>query len=195
MPRTGCPFRYCRRSLADLRRRKRLDRAHARSTNSVPRSRKSISQCGRSRGVCFDWRSGNRKSDGSRDSVHTREDLEYLTKRTKAVPLHDRDEWDAVQGKDSTLKPAVLRTLAHEEELRRLLMTTYPQLPWDGGCRCGQVRMRISALPILTMACHCKGCQRMSASAFSLGAAIPSVKENTDASVRQMAKQGLLARE
>jgi hypothetical protein len=34
--------------------------------------------------------------------------------------------------------------------------------------------MRISASPILTMACHCKGCQRMSASAFSLGAAIPS---------------------
>jgi hypothetical protein len=53
-------------------------------------------------------------------------------------------------------------------------MTTYPQLPWEGGCRCGQVRMRVSAPPILTMACHCKGCQRMSASAFSLGAAIPS---------------------
>jgi hypothetical protein len=34
--------------------------------------------------------------------------------------------------------------------------------------------MRVSAPPILTMACHCKGCQRMSASAFSLGVAIPS---------------------
>jgi hypothetical protein len=34
--------------------------------------------------------------------------------------------------------------------------------------------MRISAPPLLTMACHCKGCQRMSASAFSLGVAIPS---------------------
>lgn len=34
--------------------------------------------------------------------------------------------------------------------------------------------MRISAPPILTMACHCKGCQRMSASAFSLSAAFPS---------------------
>lgn len=44
----------------------------------------------------------------------------------------------------------------------------------DGGCRCGQVRFRISAPPILTMACHCKGCQRMTASAFSLSAAIPS---------------------
>jgi hypothetical protein len=47
-------------------------------------------------------------------------------------------------------------------------------LPWEGGCRCGQVRLRIGAPPIITMACHCTGCQRMSASAFSLSAAIPS---------------------
>ena len=48
------------------------------------------------------------------------------------------------------------------------------KLPWDGGCRCGRVRLRISAPPLLTAACHCTGCQRMSASAFSLSAAIPS---------------------
>ncbi len=48
------------------------------------------------------------------------------------------------------------------------------ELPWDGGCRCGQVRLRISARPILTMACHCTGCQRMTASAYSLSAAIPT---------------------
>ena len=47
-------------------------------------------------------------------------------------------------------------------------------LPWDGGCRCGRVRLRVSAPPLLTVACHCRGCQRMSASAFSLSAAIPS---------------------
>lgn len=46
--------------------------------------------------------------------------------------------------------------------------------PCDGGCRCGQVRFRISAPPLLTMACHCTGCQRMTASAYSLSAAIPS---------------------
>jgi len=28
--------------------------------------------------------------------------------------------------------------------------------------------------PLLAMACHCTGCQRMSASAFSLSAAIPT---------------------
>ena len=48
------------------------------------------------------------------------------------------------------------------------------KLPWNGGCRCGQTRIRVSAPPLLTAACHCTGCQRMSASAFSLSIAIPS---------------------
>lgn len=48
------------------------------------------------------------------------------------------------------------------------------KLPWEGGCRCGQVRFRISAPPIVTMACHCAGCQRMSASAFSLSILVPA---------------------
>ncbi|HEX2527843.1 MAG TPA: GFA family protein [Geminicoccus sp.] len=50
---------------------------------------------------------------------------------------------------------------------------SYPPFPQDGGCRCGQVRIRISEPPLLAMACHCTGCQRMSASAYSLSAAIP----------------------
>ena len=48
------------------------------------------------------------------------------------------------------------------------------ELPALGQCRCGQVGIRITARPLLTMACHCRGCQRMSASAFSLSAAIPT---------------------
>jgi hypothetical protein len=44
----------------------------------------------------------------------------------------------------------------------------------EGQCRCGQVRIKTSAPPLLTMACHCTGCQRMSASAFSLSAAFPA---------------------
>jgi hypothetical protein len=43
-----------------------------------------------------------------------------------------------------------------------------------GRCRCGRVTFEISAPPLLTMACHCRGCQQMTASAFSLSAAIPS---------------------
>jgi hypothetical protein len=48
------------------------------------------------------------------------------------------------------------------------------ELPALGHCRCGEIQIRISAPPILTMACHCRGCQRMSASAFSLSVAIPT---------------------
>ncbi|MEW5421772.1 GFA family protein [Amorphus sp. 3PC139-8] len=40
----------------------------------------------------------------------------------------------------------------------------------DGGCRCGAVRFRTTGPEIITMACHCTGCQRMTASAFSLSA-------------------------
>lgn len=48
------------------------------------------------------------------------------------------------------------------------------KLPWEGGCRCGQLRFRISAPPFLTMACHCTGCQRMTGSAFSLSVGVPA---------------------
>jgi hypothetical protein len=48
------------------------------------------------------------------------------------------------------------------------------KLPWSATCRCGKVRMRVTAPPLMTMACHCRGCQRMSASAFSLSVLLPS---------------------
>jgi hypothetical protein len=48
------------------------------------------------------------------------------------------------------------------------------KLPWDGGCLCGQIRFRITAPPLLTIACHCTGCQKLTASAYSLSIAVPS---------------------
>jgi hypothetical protein len=42
-----------------------------------------------------------------------------------------------------------------------------PRWPVEGGCRCGRVRFRLTGPPLIEMACHCRGCQRMSASAFS----------------------------
>ena len=33
------------------------------------------------------------------------------------------------------------------------------ELPVPGSCRCGEVQLRTGAQPILTMACHCNGCQ------------------------------------
>lgn len=46
-------------------------------------------------------------------------------------------------------------------------------LPLPGGCRCGQLRFRVTQAPLITAACHCTGCQRMSASAFSLTMIVP----------------------
>lgn len=51
---------------------------------------------------------------------------------------------------------------------------TMPQLPLTGTCRCGDVHVEITIAPLMTTACHCKGCQRMSASAYSLTAMIPA---------------------
>ena len=48
--------------------------------------------------------------------------------------------------------------------------------PREGACRCGQVRFAVAGAPLLTAACHCRGCQRMSASAFSLSAAYPEAR-------------------
>jgi hypothetical protein len=49
-------------------------------------------------------------------------------------------------------------------------MHTAMNFPIDGGCRCDRVRIRAKSAPLITMACHCNGCQRMSSSAFSLSA-------------------------
>ncbi len=43
-----------------------------------------------------------------------------------------------------------------------------PDTPLSGACRCGALRMEITAPPFMTAACHCTGCQRMASSAFSL---------------------------
>jgi hypothetical protein len=48
------------------------------------------------------------------------------------------------------------------------------RLPWDGGCRCGELRVRVTKPPLLSGACHCAGCRKMSASAFSLTLTLPA---------------------
>ena len=48
------------------------------------------------------------------------------------------------------------------------------KLPWEGGCRCGEVRFRVTEPPLLATACHCLGCQRLAASAFSLTLMLPA---------------------
>jgi hypothetical protein len=46
-------------------------------------------------------------------------------------------------------------------------------LPWNASCLCGQVKMRITKAPIVSAACHCDGCQKLSSSAYSLTLMLP----------------------
>ncbi|RIY03554.1 GFA family protein [Aureimonas flava] len=39
-----------------------------------------------------------------------------------------------------------------------------------GECRCGQLKISVRGRPMVTMACHCTGCRKLTASAFSLSA-------------------------
>ncbi len=45
---------------------------------------------------------------------------------------------------------------------------------WSGGCQCGAVRYEIAAAEVLTLVCcHCRECQRQSASAFGMSLILP----------------------
>ncbi|SDH30956.1 GFA family protein [Alloyangia pacifica] len=48
------------------------------------------------------------------------------------------------------------------------------ELPQIGRCRCGALEIEVGAPPMMTAACHCRGCQKMSASAFSLTMMVPT---------------------
>ena len=48
------------------------------------------------------------------------------------------------------------------------------KVPMEGGCRCAETRIRITRAPMMATACHCTGCQTMSASAFSLTLMVPA---------------------
>lgn len=39
---------------------------------------------------------------------------------------------------------------------------------WEGTCLCGSVNVKATGPALLTMACHCRDCQKLTASAFSL---------------------------
>lgn len=49
-----------------------------------------------------------------------------------------------------------------------------PKLPLEGRCRCGRLAIRVTKPPICTAACHCRGCQKMASSAYSLTAMVPA---------------------
>ncbi|WP_417690849.1 GFA family protein [Roseibium sp.] len=51
---------------------------------------------------------------------------------------------------------------------------TDQSISMKGACRCGATTFEVSAPPMVTSACHCKGCQKMASSAYSLTAICPA---------------------
>ena len=48
------------------------------------------------------------------------------------------------------------------------------KLPWSASCLCGRVSMRITAPPMIAMACHCRGCQKLTSGPYSLSLMFPA---------------------
>ena len=46
------------------------------------------------------------------------------------------------------------------------------RLPQTGGCQCGKLRFEVTEAPRAVYACHCRDCQRMTSSAFSMGVVV-----------------------
>ncbi len=46
--------------------------------------------------------------------------------------------------------------------------------PIEGSCQCGGVRYQLSEPPLMVIACHCRECQKLSTSAFSITAVVKS---------------------
>ena len=47
------------------------------------------------------------------------------------------------------------------------------KLPWSASCMCGRVQMHITEAPLISMACHCQGCQRLTSGPYSLTLMLP----------------------
>lgn len=47
-------------------------------------------------------------------------------------------------------------------------------MAFTGGCQCGAVRYEVSAEPVAIYVCHCRECQRQSASAFGISVIVPA---------------------
>ncbi len=46
-------------------------------------------------------------------------------------------------------------------------------LPWRGACLCGAIEMRVTQAPVGSMACHCRGCQKLTSGPYSLSLLLP----------------------
>lgn len=60
-----------------------------------------------------------------------------------------------------------------QNQMRDAQMTD-AQSAFSATCRCGKCTFEVTGDPLVIAACHCQGCRRMSASAFSLTAMVPA---------------------
>lgn len=51
---------------------------------------------------------------------------------------------------------------------------TEPDYPLRGACQCGGVTYELLSEPLAMVACHCRECQKLSTSAFSITALVPA---------------------
>lgn len=49
----------------------------------------------------------------------------------------------------------------------------HPHPPYKGSCLCGAVQVRVTAPPLLSVICHCRDCQKLTASDYSLTVMFP----------------------
>jgi hypothetical protein len=47
------------------------------------------------------------------------------------------------------------------------------KLPQTGGCQCGAIRYEITEEPQMAYTCHCRDCQGLTSSAFSMDVIVP----------------------
>src|SRR5215212_1924710 len=58
----------------------------------------------------------------------------------------------------------------------RAMETPKPKSSLTGGCQCGQVRYEMTGAPLKTYVCHCRECQKQSASAFGISVIVKSAE-------------------
>ncbi|MGC7589201.1 GFA family protein [Bisgaard Taxon 46] len=61
--------------------------------------------------------------------------------------------------------------------------------PINGQCQCGQVHYTLHKAPLVIAACHCKQCQKLSSSAFSISAMIDKDALELTGELKQFVRQ------
>ena len=59
------------------------------------------------------------------------------------------------------------------------------KLPWKASCLCGKVQMTVTQAPLSSWACHCKGCQKLTAGPYSLTLFLPKAGVTVEGETEQ----------